>query len=352
MKRIATLAVLFLIVPSVALAYDIPQIEGYDMFSATATELSTGEFSLNPVNVFNNILSAVTSEIKSFSGTAAAILIMALLSSTIGTLNFALGERASGNAAFFAFFTVISGLALTCFWEALGYGTEVIKYMTDFMGKLTPVIIITLFACCKTASATAFEPVLSSSVLVVSEIITRCLVPLITFSAVLSVAGNVGDKNSISGFVKIVKSITKWIMALVITVFTGINAIYGFASPTLDAVGAKTLKFAVGSLVPVVGGFLSDTLDTVAASGAVVKNAVGASGIVMICIMCITPIIKLAIMHIMFKLISAITEPITDRRISSMLWDMSEAIVAVFGIVVLTAVMFTINICIILRFTA
>ncbi|MBQ3124886.1 MAG: stage III sporulation protein AE [Clostridia bacterium] len=352
MKRIAVILIILIIFPTMTFAYEIPDIDGYDMFSETAKSLSTGKFSLNPVEVFNNVIKSLTSEVKAFSVTAAAILVMTLLSSTMGTLNSALGDRASSNAAFFTFFTVISGLALSCFSKALGYGIEVISYMTDFMSKLTPIIIITLFACCKSASAAAFEPVLSSAVLIVSEIINRCLVPLISFSAVLSVAGNVGDKNSISGFVRIVKSSTKWIMALVITVFTGINAIYGFASPALDAVGAKTLKFAVGSLVPVVGGFLSDTLDTVAASGAVVKNAVGASGIVMICIICITPIIKLAIMQIMFKLISAITEPITDKRISQMLWDMSEAIVAVFGVVVLTAVMFTINICIILRFTA
>lgn len=352
MKRITVILIVLIIIPTAAFAYKIPEIDGYDMFSETAKEFSTGSFSLNPVQIFNNIIASVTSEVKAFSVTAAAILVMTLLSSTMGTLNSAIGDGASSNAAFFTFFTVISGLALSCFSKALGYGIEVISYMTDFMSKLTPVIIITLFACCKAASAAAFEPVLSSAVLIVSEIIKRCLVPLISFSAVLSVAGNVGDKNSISGFVRIVKSSTKWIMALVITVFTGVNAIYGFASPALDAVGAKTLKFAVGSLVPVVGGFLSDTLDTVAASGAVVKNAVGASGIVMICIICITPIIKLAIMQIMFKLISAITEPITDKRISAMLWDMSEAIVAVFGIVVLTAVMFTINICIILRFTA
>lgn len=351
MKKVVFLTFLLFTIPVVAVGYDIPSIDGYNMFSETAQELVTGGFSLNPAGIFNNLISALAAEVKSFSVTAAIILVMSLLSSTVGALNSALGERASGNAAFFTFYTVISGLALTCFSKALGYGIEVIGYMTDFMSKLTPVIIIALFACCKTASAAAFEPVLSASVIIVSEIIKRCLVPLITFSAVLSVAGNVGEKNGISGFVKIVKSITKWIMALVITVFTGINTIYGFAAPALDAVGAKTLKFAVGSLVPVVGGFLSDTLDTVAASGAVVKNAVGASGIVMICIICITPIIKIAIMQIIFKMISAITEPITDKRISQMLWDMSEAIIAVFGIVVLTAVMFTINICIILRFT-
>ncbi len=352
MKRVFVLALIMLAVAQSALAYEIPSVEGYDIFADTAESLAVGKLSLNPVTVINNILGAVSSEVKAFSVTAAAILVMALLSSTVRTLNMALGDNTSGNAAFFTFFTVISGLALTCFSKALGYGLEVISYMTDFMGKLTPAIIITLYASSKTASAAAFEPVLSGAVLVVSEIINRCLIPLITFSAVLCVAGNLGDKNSISGFLKIVKSATKWIMALVITVFTGINAIYGFASPALDAVGARTIKFAVGSLVPVVGGFLSDTLDTVAASGAVVKNAVGASGIVVLSFICITPIIKIGIMQIMFKLISAVTEPITDRRISQMLWDMSESIVAVFGIVVLTAVMFIINICIILRFTA
>lgn len=351
MKRIFVILAVVMSISATVYAYDIPTIDGYDIFSNTATEMATGEFSLNPVDVFNNIIASLSQELKSFSVTASSILVMTLLSSTVNTMNSALGTGMSANASFFTFFTVISGLALTCFFKTLTYATEVMGYMTDFMSKLSPVLIVTLFACCKPASAAAFEPVLSAAVVIVSEVITRCLVPLITFSAVLSVAGNIGDRNGISGFVKIVKSATKWIMALVITVFTGINAIYGFATPALDAVGTRTLKFAVGSLVPIVGGFLSDTLDTVTASGAVVKNAVGASGIVMLCIICIPPIIKLGIMQMMFKLISAITEPISDKRISSMLWEIGEAFVALFGVVVLTAVMFIINICIILRFT-
>ena len=351
MKRVLFILMLVMSISAAVYAYDIPTIDGYDIFSNRAVEMATGEFSLNPVDVFNNIIASLSQELKSFSVTASSILVMTLLSSTVNTLNSALGTGMSANASFFTFFTVISGLALTCFFKTLTYATEVMGYMTDFMSKLSPVLIVTLFACCKPASAAAFEPVLSAAVVIVSEVITKCLVPLITFSAVLSVAGNVGDRNGISGFVKIVKSATKWIMALVITVFTGINAIYGFATPALDAVGTRTLKFAVGSLVPIVGGFLSDTLDTVTASGAVVKNAVGASGIVMLSIICLPPIIKLGIMQMMFKLISAITEPIADRRISGMLWDIGEAFVALFGVVVLTAVMFIINICIILRFT-
>lgn len=350
--RIVILAVVIIFVlPGCALAFTVPKIEGYDIFGETAQELMSGGFSFKPLDIISNITGAVASEIKSFSVTAAAILVMSLLSSTVGTLNSAIGDRSASNAAFFTFFVVISGLALTCFWKALGYGVEVISYMTSFMSKLTPVIIMTLFACSKTASAVAFEPVLSAAVFVASEIIEKCLIPLITFSAVLSVSGNVGDKNRISGFIKIVKSVTRWVMTLVITVFTGVNTLYGFTAPGADALSARTIKFAVGSLVPVVGGFLSDTLDTVAASASVMKNAVGVSGIIIMCIICFVPVIKIGIMQIMLKLISAVSEPITDSRISAMLWDMSEAVTAIFGMVVLTAVLFIINICIILRVT-
>ena len=352
MKRIfAAVVIMLLLLSAHARAFEIPEIDGYDMFGDRVSEIMSGGFSLDPVDILNNVIDGVMAEIRSFAADAAVIMVMAMLSATVGTLNNSLGENSAGKAAFFAFFTVISGLALSCFQTALSYGTEVISLMTGFMTKLTPVLILMLFTCCKAVSAAAFEPVLSAAVFVVSAVIEKCLVPLMTFSAVLAVAGNIGDKSKISGFIKIVKSVTKWLMALVITLFTGINAIYGFSSASLDAVGAKTIKFAVGSLVPVVGGFLSDTLETVASSASLLKNAAGISGILIICGICITPVIKIGIMQLLLKFAAAMVEPVTDSRISSMIWDVSEAVTSVFGTVILTAVLFLINICIILTAT-
>lgn len=356
MKRV-TAAVIFIMMLSAVFAlrasaaFSVPEIEGYSEFGSRAAEIVSGGFSLDPVDILNNIIDGIMAELRAFAADATVIAVMALLSAVVGTIGETSGEGSAGRAAFFAFFTVISGLALSCFSTALSYGTEVISLMTGFMTKLTPVLIIMLFTCCKTASAAAFEPVLSASVFVVSIVIEKCLVPLMTFSAVMAVAGNIGDRSKISGFLKIVRSVTKWLMAFVITLFTGINAIYGFSSSALDAVGGKTIKFAVGSLVPVVGGFLSDTLDTVASSASLLKNAAGISGMLIICGICVIPVIKIGIMQLLLKLAAAMVEPVTDSRISSMLWDVSEAVTSVFGTVILTAVLFLINICIILTAT-
>lgn len=126
---------------------------------------------------------------------------------------------------------------------------------------------------------------------------------------------------------------------------------YGFSAPALDAVSAKALKFAVGSMVPVVGSFLSDTLETVVSGTRLMKNAVGISGIVTLFAMCSVPIMKIIIMQFMLKAAAALTEPLTDHRISKMLWDVSESITSVFAVVVMTAVLFMINIGIIIAAT-
>ncbi len=351
MKRCVFFILIMLFIPVSAYAIEIPQIEGYDEFGEWTRQAMAGDLSLSPIDVMNNVLGSVAGEIKGFIAIALAILVMSLLSSTVGTLNFSLGRGGHADGAFFIFFAVTASLVLSCFSLCIGYAREVIFNMCDFMGKLTPVIIVTLFAASKPSSAAVFEPVLSTAVVVVSHLVKHTLFPLITYSAVLSVAGNLGDKMRISRFVKMIKTLNKWILAFIITVFTGINSIYGFSAPAIDAVGAKAAKFAVGSLVPLVGNFLSDTFDTVTLSASVLKNAVGVSGIIVITLLTVTPVLKIGLMQLVLKLISALSEPIADKRITDMLWDVSESLTALFGVCVLVAVMFIINICLILRVT-
>ena len=224
--------------------------------------------------------------------------------------------------------------------------------MGSFITKLSPLFCVTLLSCGGVSSAAAFHPVLSAAVYIITIIIEKCLIPLITFGAVLSIAGNISDKTQLSGFCRIVKSAARWIMAAVITLFTGISTIYGFSAPAIDALGAKTAKFAVGSLVPIVGGFLSDTLETVISGTQLMKNAVGVSGIIAVCAICAIPVLKIGIMQLMLKLTAAICEPITDKRISDMLWEISETVTTVFAMVIMTAVLFIINISIILAVTS
>lgn len=326
-------------------------LSGEDTYNEAVDKVSSGTLSLDPMSVLNMLTDDLLGEVRTCAGDVMILFIMAAISGVITNEFGALGKSGSGEAAFFACFTLMSAAALKCFATALTYGADTARLMTDFITKLSPLVMLSLAASGAPVSAAVFQPVMSGSVYVASLVIDKCLVPLASFGAVLAVAGNINERVRLSGFTRLVKSVGKWIMTAVITVFTAISAIYGFSSPSLDAVGGKAVKFAVGSLVPVVGGFVSDTLETVVSGTRLMKNSVGTAGIIAVIAICALPVIKIGVIQLMLKITSAVAEPLTDKRISGMMWEVSEAVTSVFAIVVMTAVMFIINISIMIGAT-
>lgn len=345
------LAIALLVPVSAEADIERPYLNGETSFNENVDRVVEGRISLNPIDLINSAKEDLLREIRTSASDIAVLLSLAGMSGAVSVLSGAFKNRSSGETAFFACFTLMSAAAVNAFTVSLGYGMDVIKAMGAFITKLSPLLSVTLLSCGAVSSASVFHPVLSGAVYVITIVVEKCLMPLICFGAILSIAGNVSDQVQLSGFCRVVKSASRWIMTAVVTLFTGISAIYGFSAPALDAVGVKTAKFAVGTLVPVVGSFLSDTFETVVSGTRLMKNAVGVSGIIAVCVMCAIPILKIGVMQLMLRLTAAVVEPLTDKRISSMLWEISETVTTIFGMVIMTAVLFIINISIILAVT-
>lgn len=354
MKRLVLIAVIvFMLIPSPVFAeneYDV-HIFGEKVYNDAADKIMSGDFSLNPSEILNSLIKNVTKEIRQSGRDIAIMLIIAALSGVASMMSSSFG-KSGGDAVFLTCFTIMSISALNCFFSAMNYGFGIIDTMNTFINKLSPLFMMLLISGGYTVTAAAFHPVLTGAVYAVSIIIEKCIMPLCCFSAVLAVAGNMSERIQLSRFCMLVKSASKWIMTAVFTIFTGISSIYGFSSPPMDALAGKTVKFAVGSLVPVVGGFLSDTIETVIGGTRLMKNAIGTAGIIAIIFICIAPIIKVGIIQLILKLTAALTEPLTDGRISKMIWEVSEAVTNVFAIMILTAVLFIINLAIIMAATS
>lgn len=320
------------------------------LFQETFDTMTAGEFSLSPVALAEKLINILTGQMQELTYYLVIFFCLGALTSVVNLLGQDFKSRIT-EVSFFACYTIAASTAVKCFSVCLDYATTVIGDMTDFITKLSPVLATLLITSGRSVSAGAFHPVLAAAVYAVSIICHKCIIPLASYSTVLSIANNISDQVQISGTCRLISSVSKWILALSFTLFTGICGIYGFTAPALDKVSAKTVKFAVGSLVPVVGNFLSDTLETVISGGQMMKNTVGGAGLVVLCTICAVPVIKIGVMALMVRISSALIEPITDKRISGLLSDISNSITILFGMVATTAVLFTICISIILAAT-
>ena len=81
------------------------------------------------------------------------------------------------------------------------------------------------------------------------------------------------------------------------------------------------------------------------------KNAVGFVGIIVVLSICAMPIIKLAVMTIAFNLTSALSEPIADKKIISVLEQMGDTFKILLGIVCTVSVMLIIGLTLVIKIT-
>lgn len=342
--------ILLIAVPSHAQNADV-HIEGESGYNENVDKIMSGQMRLDPIDLIKKGWNMLCDEVIRSKAIVADIIIIAAVSGILNVLQSSLGAGEASDAAFFACFGVTAVAVLNLLHTAVGYGAEVVCELCSFITKICPIITILLVSSGKAASASSFYPVLSASIYIVSMIIENFIIPLVYMSAVLGIVNNISKRVQLSNLNNLIKSFSKWILTGILTVFTGINAIYGFSVPVLDAVSLKALKFTVGSVVPVVGGLVADTVETVLSGAKLMKNAVGTAGIIAVVGICLIPIVKLAIIIFMLKIAAAAAEPICDKRISDMIADSAAPITTVFSMVVASGMLFIISIAIIIGAT-
>ena len=166
---------------------------------------------------------------------------------------------------------------------------------------------------------------------VLITLITRLLLPLVYayIAACVSYAavGNEGLKR-ISGALK-------WVVTAVLTtvllVFVGYLTVSGVIAGSADAVTVKAAKFTMSSLVPVVGGILSDAAETVLAGAGILKNAVGVFGMLAVLAMCVAPFLQLGIHYLAYKAAAALSATVSGGRVAGLIDQIGGAFGLVLG---------------------
>ena len=82
-----------------------------------------------------------------------------------------------------------------------------------------------------------------------------------------------------------------WILGFLLTVFASLTTLSGINASRSAGAGLRALKYTVGKSVPLVGGFLADSAELIAASVHLFKSAFGTGGIVVVFVLCVVPVL-------------------------------------------------------------
>ncbi len=275
------------------------------------------------------------------------IIVLSSIYAILSNLQNAFENDIVGKLAYSVCYLVIITLTIKSFMIAINIGKDTIDMMVTFMQALLPVLLAILLAMGGITSSAFFHPVLLGAIGFIATVVKSVVLPLIFFSTVLSIVNNFSSKIQITKLAALLKQMATMILGSILTAFVGVISIQGITSASVDGVTIRTAKFAVDKFIPIVGGFLSDAMDTVIGCSLLLKNAVGAVGLISVFLICLIPMTKILALIVIYKLCAAVIEPIAQSQLVDCLNQMSNALILLFATVSSIAIMFFITITII-----
>ena len=248
----------------------------------------------------------------------------------------AIAESAVGSHSVQTVIPIASSLAITSVAAAdatalIGLGSEMIGEIEAFTKVLLPTMAAVTAASGSPAAAAAKQlaAMLFSDVLI--SLIRRFLIPLVyAYIAVCTAHAALGNDG-----LKRIAGTLKWIVTTILTLlllsFVGYLSVSGVIAGSTDAITLKAAKFTVSSVVPVVGGILSDAAETVLAGARMLRNSVGVFGMLVVLGMSIIPFLQLGMHYLAYKTTATLSATISNTRITGLIDGIGSAFGLVLG---------------------
>ena len=301
-----------------------------------------GELDTN--QLLKNIFPLLGTEIKESLKVMGSILIIVLIHSVLKSISDNLNNKSVAQITYYVQYILIATVIMTNFSSIITLTKEAVGNMISFIQLLFPLLMTLMLASGSAVSVNLVQPIILFIINLISNIFQSIIIPIILVGTALAIVSKISDRIQIDKLSKFLKSSSVWVIGILLTIFVGVLSIEGTLGSSVDGITAKTAKAAVSSFIPVVGKVLGDAVDTVIGCSAILKNAIGIVGVILVIAICITPILKLAIITIIYHLTAALCEPIADSKIVSLISQMADTFKILLAIVCSISVMLIIGI--------
>lgn len=314
-------------------------IFGSSSFFEKVSMLINGEISNDFGSVLELIFKVFFDNILEILPTLCLIIAIAILFSLISNLK----SSSSGGVkdiVHFVAYGVIIIIVSSIVSECVINSTNTLQSIQTQMEVIFPILITLITAVGGVTSASVFQPsviLLSNGIM---QLFNYVLLPLFLIAFIFTIANNLSSSSHFSKFIDTSQSIFKWIIGIVFSLFIAYLTINSIVAGSFDGISIKTAKYTMKSYVPYIGGYMGDGFDIVISSSVLIKNAVGACGLILLLATTLLPLIKLMLVIFGLKITGAVLEPITDKRISSFVYSVGKVLNMLIACLISVSIMY------------
>lgn len=286
-------------------------------------------------------------EFKASLKVASIILVLALLSSILKSLDNSFSSGAVSQVTTYIIFITMVTLTLIGFKDVLDICNTTIDSMINVMQIIMPILITFLVVMGFPMTSTVMTPIFLGGVTFINVIFKKFLFVSITIGFAILIINNLSQSIKLKKFASFIKQLNLITIGAIFTIYLGLVSMQGLYVKSLDGFAVKTTKFAIGNFIPVVGGFVSDSFDIILSSSQLIKNVFGGVGLILLVGICLIPIIKIMSIILVYKGAAIAIEPVGEDNISNFLNEIANLMAVMLACIIAITIMFFVTIAIV-----
>lgn len=219
----------------------------------------------------------------------------------------------------------IAGLA-EIFADMRSVTQALMSAIAECADLLTPVMITAVSLAGAETTALFLTPFVSVCVNLIQHILAQWGVAISSAAAAIAIAGSLSESVKLKRLHNLCRRIIHVGAGGLLTGFVAILTIQGRLGAGRDGAAVRTARYAIENILPVIGGNVSDSLDSLLSTAYIVKNAFGVSSCILIAAVCLVPMLRLLAMAFFLHFVSAAAEPMGDDSMTAMLGELGAAV--------------------------
>ena len=289
---------------------------GWDL-NRILRDAMSGEFELDADGITRFIRDELSELFSRILPDFAAALVPVLLFSLLTQL---LPEKASGGAKM-ARFACAAASALTLtrrFHSEAELAKASIRQISSLTDALTPALTVMLTVTGGTRSASLITPAgaLASRLMALAE--EKGALALCAAGACVAVADGAGGL-ALRRLGAFLRSCAKKLLLVTTSCFFALVSTGGLLNGVYDGAALKGAKLAAGTFIPIIGGEIADTMESLASSASLLRGALGVTALAALLSVCLAPLLACACSALACRFCAAVCEPVGDERVLRMM---------------------------------
>lgn len=314
--------------------------DSYNLLS----ELGLEDFDYNTIINFSisDFLSQIKGIINDSAKTplesCAIILVIILLSSLFQSFKQTVGDTQMTSAVSTVSAVTVAIILITKMKLTISSACAAISVCSDFVFAFIPAFCIIVATSGNTVAAFSTNTLLLSLAQALNFISNSVFLPLSNCFLAIGICSGIRDELNLRSFIANMKKYLITGISVCATVFVSVLSIKTAVASSADAIGLRSVRFAINSVVPVIGGAISEGLLSIQAYSSLIKSSVGIVGIIAVALVFLPSILNVSFWRLFLSLCGVISDIFSDRSVSSVLKAFTDALMIMNVILILSMV--------------